>query len=288
MPSFRPLPWNVVGQRLHVGEPVVGVQHAAVVALPLPAVVDVHVDVAGVPHPGLHHGVGDLADHRVADVQVEAVPAVPAHGGSPGETVVGKRLDLGRLDPLRDGARTREHLLIGRPLHQDPQGRHSARRLGGQLHSPVHDPAREGDLHLAAGHLDRRGEGHRVSLDRPAGDLQIEHVGADRPGQNGAVLAQVEDALHQRSAPRGTFGLLAGRPFDGREGLLGDPLPGQVAASSAGNGHGKDEERQQGSRLHGVLRWRQTSTEPPAVHAPFDPGGVRAPCPAGRGRRAVA
>src|SRR5262249_43529951 len=51
-----------------------------------PAVVDVHVLVAGVLHAAGHHGVGDLTDEVRVDVARELVPAVPPHrrrGGQP-------------------------------------------------------------------------------------------------------------------------------------------------------------------------------------------------------------
>ena len=46
---------DVVGQRLHVGKFVVGLDESIGVALALPGVVDVDVDVAGIAHAGGHH-----------------------------------------------------------------------------------------------------------------------------------------------------------------------------------------------------------------------------------------
>ena len=71
---------DVVGEGLHVRELGVGVQHAAGVALGLPGVVDVDVDVAGVLHAGGDELVGGVADVLVGDLVGKVVPAIPAHG----------------------------------------------------------------------------------------------------------------------------------------------------------------------------------------------------------------
>ena len=55
-------------------------QHAVRVALALPGVVDVDVDVAGVLHAAGDDLVGGVADVLVGDFVGEVVPAVPAHG----------------------------------------------------------------------------------------------------------------------------------------------------------------------------------------------------------------
>ena len=73
---------NVVGQRLHVGEFVIGVQHAIRVALAFPGVVDVDVNVAGIFHAGGDNLVGGVANVLVSDLAGEVVPTVPAHGRS--------------------------------------------------------------------------------------------------------------------------------------------------------------------------------------------------------------
>ena len=44
---------NVIAQGLHIGETLVGTDRSLVVAFALPAVVDIHVDVAGVFIPVL-------------------------------------------------------------------------------------------------------------------------------------------------------------------------------------------------------------------------------------------
>ncbi len=67
----------------------------------LPAVVEVHVDVAGVAQAVRHHRVHRLDDHLLVDRLAELVPAAPAHGRGLGQAVADGR---GR----RGGARRRE------------------------------------------------------------------------------------------------------------------------------------------------------------------------------------
>ena len=55
---------DVVGERLHVGKLAVGMDDALRVALALPGVVDVDVDVAGIAHAGGNHGVGGWRGRR--------------------------------------------------------------------------------------------------------------------------------------------------------------------------------------------------------------------------------
>ena len=79
--ELQALRMHVVGQRFHAGGKVlgVGVDEAVRVAFAVPAVVDVHVLVAGVFHAARDHRVGGLADHLFVHVAGELVPAVPAH-----------------------------------------------------------------------------------------------------------------------------------------------------------------------------------------------------------------
>jgi len=79
--DFEALGVDVVGEGLHVRELGVGVQDAAGVALALPGVVDVDVDVAGVFHAGGDDLVGGVADVFVSDAFREVIPTVPSHGG---------------------------------------------------------------------------------------------------------------------------------------------------------------------------------------------------------------
>jgi hypothetical protein len=82
---------HVVGDRLDAVRELgrVGHQVAAEVAVRLgPAVVDVHVLVAGRLHAIGHHGLGGLLDQLRADVAAERVPVVPAHRRRQGQAVV--------------------------------------------------------------------------------------------------------------------------------------------------------------------------------------------------------
>src|SRR5258708_29940841 len=94
-----------MGEGLHFGEFLVGLDIAIWGGPRLPGVVDVDVDVAGVLHAARYHGGGDLADNFVVNAAVEMVPTVPAHGRSPGEAVVGERVDgrQVRLGKVREG-----------------------------------------------------------------------------------------------------------------------------------------------------------------------------------------
>src|SRR5208282_65129 len=67
---------NVVTDRLHpVGKTLrVGDDVGIRVAAHLPAVINVDVDVAGVFHAGLHHGIGHALDQIFADIACELVP----------------------------------------------------------------------------------------------------------------------------------------------------------------------------------------------------------------------
>ena len=91
---------NVVGQRLHVGKSFVGMQNTLRIALALPGVVNVDVDVAGIAHAGLDQHVGGGAHIRIGDVLGEVVPTVPAHGRRGGDG-----LGEGRMQHEEDSAR---------------------------------------------------------------------------------------------------------------------------------------------------------------------------------------
>ena len=78
---------DVVGERLHVGKLVVGVDDAAGVAVAFPGVVDVEVDVASVTHSAGDESVGHFAHGFVVDASGEEVPTVPSHGRGLGEAV---------------------------------------------------------------------------------------------------------------------------------------------------------------------------------------------------------
>ena len=76
---------DVVGESLHVGKFAVGVDDALRVALTLPGVVNVDVDVSGVAHAAGDHGIGGGAHIGIVDLAGEVVPAVPSHGRRGGE-----------------------------------------------------------------------------------------------------------------------------------------------------------------------------------------------------------
>src|SRR5579872_3554060 len=71
---------NVVSESLHVGELLVGMEDSARVALPLPRIVDVHVDIACILHARRDHLIRRSAHAFVVDLGSKIVPAVPAHG----------------------------------------------------------------------------------------------------------------------------------------------------------------------------------------------------------------
>jgi hypothetical protein len=54
-------------------------KNAGGVALGLPGVVDVDVDVAGVSHAGGDNLVGGIANVLVSDSLGEVIPAIPSH-----------------------------------------------------------------------------------------------------------------------------------------------------------------------------------------------------------------
>nr|GEU28380.1 hypothetical protein [Tanacetum cinerariifolium] len=87
--DLQTLAVHIVGQRLHPGREAVGIgmDHALVVTLAVPAVVDVHVHVAGVLQAALDHHVGRVADQLFVDIAGKRVPAVPAHLRGGGQTL---------------------------------------------------------------------------------------------------------------------------------------------------------------------------------------------------------
>ncbi len=71
---------NVVGQGLHVRKLAIGMKNALGVALTLPGVVNVDVNITGVAHSAGDHSVGLCTHCGVVNFVAEMVPAVPAHG----------------------------------------------------------------------------------------------------------------------------------------------------------------------------------------------------------------
>src|SRR5262249_29690760 len=78
--QFETLAVHIIGQRLHVGKFLVGLDVALRVAHALPGVVNVDVHVAGVFHAALDHGIGHAAHGGIVNRVSELVPTVPAHG----------------------------------------------------------------------------------------------------------------------------------------------------------------------------------------------------------------
>src|SRR5258708_4294319 len=78
---------HIISKRFHVRELLVGLYVSILVALGLPGVVDVDIDVTGIAHAAGCHCVGDLAHGFVVDSSSEFVPTVPTHGRCFGESV---------------------------------------------------------------------------------------------------------------------------------------------------------------------------------------------------------
>ena len=76
--DLQPLAVDVVGERLHVGELLVRLEHAVRVALPFPPVVDVDELVAVRREAARDHRVGGGAHFRVVHRSAPHVPRVPA------------------------------------------------------------------------------------------------------------------------------------------------------------------------------------------------------------------
>ena len=116
----KPFGVNVVGERLHIGECLVGLDGVVFpAAKALPCHVDVHVCPAVVDQIVLDESVGCGLNILLRDVVSPAVPAVPPHGRCQGETVadddaqvadvgsegVGRREAYGVFSGLLDASR---------------------------------------------------------------------------------------------------------------------------------------------------------------------------------------
>ncbi len=77
--ELQSLGMNVVTEGLHVGELCVRVNHTLRIALSLPGVVDVDVDVSCIFHAGAHQLICRRAHVGIGDVACEVVPAIPSH-----------------------------------------------------------------------------------------------------------------------------------------------------------------------------------------------------------------
>ena len=73
---------NVVRERFHSGGESLRIRNDSPlrIATHLPAVVDVHILIAGRLHPAANHRVGHLPNEFVAHVTAKLVPTVPPHG----------------------------------------------------------------------------------------------------------------------------------------------------------------------------------------------------------------
>ena len=107
---------DVVGEGLHVGETLVGVDHALRVArlaaerwvggarLHRPAIINVHVLVAVIHHAAADHRVGGGAHDLVGHVALPHIPTVPAHVRRQGQRLAAHDLELAlRLAELVGG-----------------------------------------------------------------------------------------------------------------------------------------------------------------------------------------
>ncbi len=70
---------NVVGESFHVGKALVGMQFAVRIALALPRIVDIHVQIARLAHAGADQQVRRRPDIRSGHALGKMVPAIPAH-----------------------------------------------------------------------------------------------------------------------------------------------------------------------------------------------------------------
>ena len=100
---------NVVGERFHVGELVVGADIAFLVACALPGVIDVHVHITGVAHAVSGHGIGNFPHSLVVNLAMKVVPAVTSHRRRARQTVVShcmyhRRSDLRKVRKGRNGS----------------------------------------------------------------------------------------------------------------------------------------------------------------------------------------
>ena len=186
---------EIVGEPLHVRKLFIRMKGAVRVARALPAVVDVHIHVAGIAHAGLDQGVGDVADGAIVDRGLEMVPGAESHGWRAGETVRGKRFHRRDRELLRREALEHLELLRGRsPQYRGRTG--TARRREAQ---PIgRERAVEGGFH-AARHLDDQPYVVAMLLHR---DRNPDERRNDEPPDKPAVrLANREHAHVLRLAP---------------------------------------------------------------------------------------
>ena len=66
---------DVIAERFHVGEALIGMQHALRVACALPAVADLDIDIAQEIEPRLNETFDRLTDRRIVGERTELLPA---------------------------------------------------------------------------------------------------------------------------------------------------------------------------------------------------------------------
>src|SRR6478752_1396834 len=96
---------NVVAESFHVRKVLVWLNVAGGISLALPAIVHIHVLIAGRFQPRADHGVGLLANESITYIAPVVVPTVPAHWRSRSKTSL---LCRERWDEY--GARKRRHV----------------------------------------------------------------------------------------------------------------------------------------------------------------------------------
>src|SRR5271170_4810154 len=93
---------DVIAEALHVRKTTVRMEDTLCVALALPCVIDVDIDVAGIAHAGVHEHVGSGADVRVSHMRSKMVPAVPAHGRCRGDLRLAESRRGGEKNGIRN------------------------------------------------------------------------------------------------------------------------------------------------------------------------------------------
>ncbi len=92
---------HVIRERLHVGKLLIALNVAFGVALTLPGVINIDIDVAGIFHSAAYHGIGYATNVGVVNRVPELVPTVPAHGRSPYQAVISDFVNRRRFNAGR-------------------------------------------------------------------------------------------------------------------------------------------------------------------------------------------
>ena len=78
-PEFQAFAVDIIGQRFHIPEILVGLNASLLISPGLPAVIHVHVNVTGFLHPVTCDRVGRASNVGGRDLAREVIPTVPAH-----------------------------------------------------------------------------------------------------------------------------------------------------------------------------------------------------------------